>query len=378
MMIETEYHCSNGQHAYPPYDALDFLRNYLIIGDPSLGFVHTYRPDIYIVPDQTHNEFDPAVIIPKIDLGLAQGKKVALMWWDADLLMPNKHSENLNRALASYRDEPVYLCVDMYGTGLLQYTSPTHRNIPVKVLHCPWTQLTVVSQLCLATKQPFHGPCQQSPVQFCCFTNRLESHKEHLVRALLARNLDAVGHLVVKGQKISKSHYPVVPFYKWRDRTGWISSHDMQRCLIFDQQLEAMVGHWYLTQQRLNLMMSDIPLVVHADTSMGYMPISDKVWWPLMSGRMMLLYGRSGIYQEIREITGFDSGCYLDLEFDSIEGWDQKARTDRLECMLDKNLYVIKHAREKWHEVGSQLQDLALKIPNTLYQNFCRSLDQIK
>lgn len=299
------------------------------------------------------------------------------MWYDEDFMVPNKHSDVLNKALEPYAHESVYLCSNLSGTNLLQYTSPTHRNLPIKVLFVPWTILTAVAQMTMAAKK-FIGPEQQSSIQFGCFHNRPDTHKQQLIAALLHRQLSSIGHIVMDGKPLNQSCQLVLPFADTIDRLYWTSSHDMKKCFAFDQATQTMLGQWFVSQQRLNVMISDIPLIIGADTTLGIFPISDKLYWPVIAGRMLMLHSRAYMYQEFKNLTGFDCGSYLDLEFDGIEGWDQSAHSARLECMLDKNLYVIKHARDKWPEVAPQLQHLASNFANMIYQHFCDGLDQIQ
>lgn len=376
MTIITENHSSKGRHVYPTFNPIDHLRNLCVAGDQSLGFVHTYRPDIYLITDQTHNRFHPEIVVPKIEHGLRQGKKVALFWYDEDFIVPNEHDRDLCRALESFRDEPVYLCSTMHSSNLAIYTSPTHRNLPIKVLWCPWAQLTVLCQKFLATANSFQGPDLDSNIQFACYVNRVDQFKQDCIDIMLSKNLETIGHFVVQGKALS-NHERTILSGKPQDTNGWTSSHDMKKSLEYNWQMQLMVGYWFRNQQRLISMLGDIPLVIHPETNPGIFPLSDKFYWPVCGSRMVMLCGRQHLYREAAQITGFDFGCYLDLEFDSIEGWDRQAYITRLECMLDKNSYVIRHARDKWYEVQDKLRVLADDIPAKMYRHFCDALDQI-
>ena len=91
-----------------------------------------------------------------------------------------------------------------------------------------------------------------------------------------------------------------------------------------------------------------------------------------------MVYARAGFYKELQPLIEYDFSIYLDLEFDSMEGWDDSAALARLDCMIEKNSYVIKHAREVWVDIKDHLHQAATKLPENIYRSFSNSLNQIK
>lgn len=341
----------------------------------SLGFISHHRPDIHIVTDRTESQFDPDTFVPEIESALADGKKVGMFFWDEDFIEPNQHTERLIRALEPFADESVYLCSNMDGECILGYREKL--GLPIKTIHIPWWYVNTLEGFRkLDIRLRSTG---ESGLQFACYVNRPDWHKQMLKDCLLARNLAGIGDIRYDDRQLGSGDNVMNSYYQ-RDELGRLqsSSHDMKRSMIYDETRKIWVCHNTRNLPRLDQMLGDIPLVIQPESTLGIFCSTEKSIWPLMLGKLVMIQARPRFMQWFGEYVGYDFSSYLDLEYDSIDGWTQRLHQERTECMLDKNSYLIAHAREAWNQTKDGLQQLAQDLPDRVYRRFCSGLDQIK
>lgn len=352
---------------YPDYNSIDLKSYPRVDGMQSLGFMQQHRPDIHIITDKTEFNFIPSAVIPQIEHALKIGKKVALFFWDEDFITPSKYSDELNRCLESYRDEPVYLCSNMIGDQLKIYTY--QRSIPIKIIHVPWWYMTMIPAMISKKTGNYHGPTNINGKHSICLINRPDSHKDMLAVGLKSRGLD---DLLYQNPAQSPNSY-----YQPGDHDGWNSSHDMKRSLIWDKTLECWIDHNARNIVRLERILGDCPMVINPESTGGIFPISEKSFWPIVLDRMFVIWARAGIMRDLQNFLTYDLSSYLDLEFDGIEGYEIHDHQRRLECLLDKNYYTFTHARDIYPTVAEQIRNASRNIGPIFYRKFCESLDSI-
>ena len=378
MSTETENSDSHVMHShmYPSWSGLDLHSYDRFDGMYTLGFIQKHRPDIYLVADQTESDFDPDLIVPQIETGLEQGKKVCLFFWDEDFIMPSANKDRLNRELEAYADQPVYLCSNMSGECLLIYKE--QRSLPIKPVHVPWRYLAYVVNSSKINDLSYFGPAQPRGLEFACYNNRKEWHRDVLIESLVARGLASIGDITYQSQQIGSGKQPP-RYYQDNDRppSGWVSSNDNRRSIVNHENYPKLICHDSRNVSRLRQMLGDIPLVITAETNLGVFPVTEKCIWPIMLGRMFMIYARPRIMRQLQKYVEYAFEDYLDLEFDSIDGWTRAEQQQRLDCMLDRNLYTINHAREVWESVAIGVQNSARNLPARLYREFCQCLDEI-
>lgn len=361
-------------HSYPSWSEIDLHSYNRFDGMYTLGFIQKHRPDIYLVADQTESLFDPDLIMPQIETGLQQGKKVCLFFWDEDFIMPSSNKDRLNRELESYADQPVYLCSNMSGECLLVYKEK--RSLPIKPLHVPWRYLEYVVNVSKVYDFSYSGPTGPYGPKFACYNHRKDHHRDVLTKSLVRRGLQSIGDITYANQQLGSGESPVI-YYQDNDRLGWVSGHDDRRSIVTHEFYSKAICHAARNIPRLNKMLGDTPLVITAETNLGVFPVTEKCIWPILLGRMFMVYARPRIMRHLQKYVGYSFEDYLDLEFDSIDGWSCTEQKQRLDCMLDRNLYTITHAREVWESVATSVQNSAKELPVKIYAEFCQCLDEI-
>jgi len=341
----------------------------------SLGFIARHRPDIHILTDRLWSRYNADTIVPEIELALRHNKKVGLFFMAPDFIMPNENSEDLIRRLEPFQDEPVWLCSDMADECLLIYKE--QFALPIKSVFLPWVIVNFACNFDLTVGQDFLGPCTAKGLQFACYVNRTQSHKQDLKDRLLDRGWGSIGDIQYEGKQMGSG----TVHHEWRTEQEAqilnVDSNNTVRSLFVHAPSGRWVCHNAINLTRLKDQIGDIPLVLQPETTTGLFPITEKSVWPIMLQRLLMIYGRPRIMQTVQKFTSYDLGSYLDLEYDSIDGWTLKENLQRLDCMIEKNQYLIKHAREIWRQHQDQLVQARYDLPNLVYQQFCTGLDEI-
>lgn len=338
----------------------------------SLGFVAKHRPDIHIITDKTEIDYEPVSIVREIETALAQNKKVGLWFWDEDFIMGSQNKTQLDKMLQHYRDESVYLCSNMDGECLLTYK----QRVAIKVLHIPTWYFEMIRnwQWAGVTAESQHA----QKLQFACYINNSQWHKQLLQEVLLSRGLAHIGDIRHRGQQLAAGSTEACDYYQHGDREGWKSSHDMKKSLHFDHTNQVFIDHNIKNLSRLQSMLQDIPLVIQSESNLGIFPATEKTLWPILLNKLMLIQARPRFMQWLSEYVKYDFGKIFNLEHDRIDGWDQVAGRQRTEHMIDSNRYVIEHAREARAALKQDLANLAQSVPGIIYKKFCDGLDQIQ
>lgn len=351
---------------YPTYDNLDYKTYPRVDGMYSLGFVQEHRPDVHIVTDKSEQRYDPKIIVPEIENALHAGKKVALFFWDEDFIVSNEHSEELNRCLQDYTNESVFLCSNMIGDQLKIYSY--QRRIPIKIVHVPWWYMNTIPSMLARKTNYYLGPISQKGDHWACLINRQDPHKSMLIDGLNRHGL--IG--------LTNQNKSLTDYYQPGDRNGWRSSNDMKRSLVWDDELGYWIDHCGAKNiVRLEQILGDCPMVINPESTGGIFPMTEKSFWPIILDRMFILWARPGIMRDIQSYLDYDLALYLDLEFDSIDGYEPQDQLRRLECLIDKNHYTISHARDIYPTIAGQIRNASQKIGTFCYRQFCESLDSI-
>lgn len=262
----------------------------------------------------------------------------------------------------------------MDGECMLTYTETA--GWPIRVVHVPWWYLnTVTNYQAVLDGSRAHG---SNDLQYACYANRPEWHKQMLKDCLVVKTLDSIGDIRYDNRQLGAGNPRPYYYYQDQDRIGWTSSHDMKRSLVYDHQNQIWICHNARNLPRIQQMLQDIPLVIQPESNLGIFPMTEKSLWPMMLGRLVLIQARPRFMSWLQHYVGFDFSSYINLEYDAMDGWDTKHQQERTECMLDSNLDLIKNAREISQEQKPELDALALALPHRIYYRFCSGLDLIQ
>jgi hypothetical protein len=207
---------------------------------------------------------------------------------------------------------------------------------------------------------------------FCLIGNTLGTHKIELARELHNKHLSSYGLISVNGHcqcpgdlkdfcQINKEFVytvidPEYPVYARQTNINgiWVSKN-VENYLYLDQAYH------------------DIPLAINPETVVSDFKSTEKSIWPILLGKLFLVYGRQGSMTWIQRFYDIDIARFANIEYDLIS-----SSTDRLIKMVDDNRDLIKNAHSLYQQLQPELQEARWTLGANLYKFFVSQLEEIK
>jgi hypothetical protein len=117
----------------------------------------------------------------------------------------------------------------------------------------------------------------------------------------------------------------------------------------------------------------DIPLAINPETVVSDFKSTEKSIWPILLGKLFLVYGRQGSMTWIQRFYDIDIARFANIEYDLIS-----SSTDRLIKMVDDNRDLIKNAHSLYQQLQPELQEARWTLGANLYKFFVSQLEEIK
>jgi hypothetical protein len=362
---------------FPRYQDLNLTDYQPVNGYYVLGLLQQIRPDVtFITPEQWINYKNYAWLDRAIRRALASQQSVCIVPWDEAVLAHN--NTELGTVLNRFEHEPVWVATQLDPRDQIIYRS--QFNMRVKMFDLPWLLLNdALSYYRVCSHEAVSVPDQPSH-NYLCMLGRYEPHKFALALSLRDRGLNQHGLITVS----DPDKYPqenldfcvpnICPPSDSVSADATPGARAAARRQYGDIRISGNVKNYLHIEQTY----SDIPLIVHPDTTCGIFQNTEKVLWPLLLGRLMLTHGRPGVMNSIQKFYDVDFAEYANLEFDSYEGdWSTQAHAHRLDLMLDQNQDLISTAAKVHQRLQPQLEAARWTIGKNLYEYFVSQLDQI-
>jgi hypothetical protein len=374
---------------FPAYRDIDLTTTPLKWGYYVPGLIEQYRPDIELISiqldlteilneqgyiKQPHHNFDYSWLPEKIDQALDQGLRVGLLVEDEHVAFsPNQQLINIvNR----YCDQPVYWLTQFDQDRINRHYVGTH-GIQCKILELPW----VILNECLmynSVKQHrvptivSRGSSHHN--KFFTLTGRYEPFRKRLLEKLIEHRLDCHGLLTVQNTPGNDHAYnlgdrvTVEPHYPYSDQP--IKTH-AKMAAQFEQN-----NHWVScnTQNFLHIERTYLryPLAIIPETCPFNYFATEKSVWPVLLGKLFLIFGSAGCMQYIQRFYDVDISKFLNLEFDRVDIYTDQDIDRKLDLMLRYNKDFILNA----HRVYDQYRDQLQAARNTLGPNLYRFVQE--
>ena len=358
---------------YPEFNQVNLSNYELVNGFGTLGFLKKHRSDcIFITQDQWQDYNDYTWLDQLIKLGLSQGKIVCIVPWDESIINPDGHSK-LSVVLNKYIDDPVWMITQLEQEDQDIYTF--QHGIRCKIIEIPWWLLNDCLSYYAVTD---HIKTEISQQNYLCMLNRFESHKWDLALALKKHHLDTSGLITVRhanaypkenlefcqvNKKIPYSNYPgSLPIVGAATKINdvWISNN-VENFLFIEKEY------------------SNIPLIINPETTCGIFFSTEKSLWPLLLGKLMLIYGRPGAMRYMQRFYDIDFSIYANLEFDQPSyDWSDKGHQDRLELLINKNRSLIQDCTSVYQTLQPKLESARWTLGSNMYKFFISQLDKIQ
>lgn len=360
---------------YPDFDSINLVDYELVDGYYTLGFLKKHRPDcFFITSNEWNSQKDHRLLDQLIQHGLSKGLIVCVVQWDEDIINPGhlKLTEVLNK----YKDEPVWLVTQLNKYDQKIYTY--QHQLQCKIVEIPWYFLNE----CLTYYAVADRSISQEPTsnKFLTMLGRYDSrydrHKVDLAYAL--RPYEKFGTITISRNGKYPADLlefcqlnPVPPYTNIRTRWKPMAA-------------QVKIGKTWISSNVENFLhiqktYADIPLMIHPETTTGIFQITEKSLWPLLLGKLMLVYGKQGLMEDIQRFYDVEFSLYADLSFDQYNNkWSNEGHQERLQLLIERNQDLIRDCRDVYKKLQPKLELARWTLGRNIYQYFIQQLEQIK
>jgi hypothetical protein len=124
-----------------------------------------------------------------------------------------------------------------------------------------------------------------------------------------------------------------------------------------------------------------IPLAINPETTTAHFLSSEKSIWPILLGKLFLIYGRPGSMAWIQRFYDVDITRFADITYDSINLTGHSSGLDhdniRLNKMIVDNQDLIKNAKDIYQQLQPELESARWTLGKNLYKFFVSQLESI-
>lgn len=365
---------------YPLYENINLNDYETLFGYYTLGFIQRHRSDLSIIDirlknrswDCSHELANYDWLEPAIQQGLSQGRSVVIIPEDEHVVFAV--NTQLTAILNNYVDSPVYW-ITMLDFDAQKVYRDLHQ-FRIKMLELPWLLLNE----CLTYYPVAHTASDFAPNDnnhnfFCMIGNTANKHKSNLARELHNQQLSSYGLITVN------KNWPIdadlIEFCQVNHEVIYEPSTNPGYPMIA-RQLN-INGVW-VSQNVKNYLHIDqkyhnIPLAINPETTTGGFKSTEKSIWPILLGKLFLIYGRVGSMAWIQRFYDIDITTFANITYDSIPGHDHNRI--RLNKMINDNHELIQNARDIQLQLQPALESARWSLGRNLYKFFVSQLESI-
>ena len=371
---------------YPGYENITLTEYDTLFGYYTLGFIQRHRPDLFIIDirlknrswDCAHDLANYDWLEPKIQQGLSQGRSVVIIPEDEHVaFLANTQLTNI---LNNYVDSPVY-----WITMLDHHAQQAYRELHqfrIKILELPWLLLNeCLTYYRVADTATNFATNHNNYNFFCLIGNTASAHKTDLARELHKKQLSSHGLITVN--KNWSFPLDLLEFCQVNQENIYDPSTNPDYPIVARQT--NINGVWvsknvenYL---RIDQDYHDIPLAINPETTTINSKSTEKSIWPVLLGKLFLIYGRPGSMAWIQRFYDVDITAFADITYDAADettpgnGEDYDKR--RLRKMIDDNQDLIKNAKDIHQQLQPALESARWTLGKNLYNFFVAQLESI-
>ena len=206
---------------------------------------------------------------------------------------------------------------------------------------------------------------------------RNDTHKTQLVNELIDTGIADYGLISVLKIPPNLSHHgqekiqlTQVPWHPLPCQT----LNDPKKSRIYIAQKNIYISDMILALHDIEKLYKNIPLVIHPESTLGIFLNTEKCLWPILLGKIFLIYGRPQLMQSIQEFYDIDLDKIINLNFDTY-GFDEHKQ--RLTTLVSDNRDLLINAQNVYVEYQDQLENARWSIGKNMYRFFCKQLEKI-
>lgn len=348
---------------------MDITQYEPIAGCYTLGYIQQHRPDIHLIHEVAWKSYeDYAWLDTEIRQALAENKIVACVPWDEDIVANSP--EPLAKVLNQFVNDPVYW-VTQFDTEM-QKLYTFQYGIKCKMLELPWYLLNE----CLSYLYVEEHDIAQTigSVNYICLLGRYEPHKFAVAEELNRQGLSKYGYISVAypEQYPENDFCHTNPFPPYNADTLGAIPHGII------QHNNILISKNVQNFLRLKIQYANVPLVVNVETTCGIIHSTEKSIWPLLLGKLFLLFGRPGAVKFIQRFYDVDIAGYANVEYDLSTGWTPQDHQNRIERMVRDNRELITNAQEQFIQLQPSLEQAKFTFTQRMNNYFISQLALIK
>jgi hypothetical protein len=293
---------------------------------------------------------------------LQDNKKVLLFPGEEDFIYPV--NKNASYVLNQFQDQNVWLVTQLNPDSQKIYSF--QHNFKIKLLEIPY----VLLELCETYYK--HHKVQHLNVKnnynFLCMTGRFDDHKGDLIKTLYEHKLDQYGLITI----VANKSYP--DWYTQNCKINKVSPTVPVEGLDIERLIDDNVFNFLNIENEYK----DIPLIVHAETSRGIFYSTEKTLWPLLLGKLCLIYGPPENMKHIQRFYDLSFDLYAELSFDQTpQDWDAQSQRNRLTNMIKKNYDLLVSCQKTYNMLVTELESARWTIGKNIYEFVVKQLSQI-
>ena len=358
----------------PEYKVVNIRDYEPICGMYTIGFIKHHYPLIHIIDvcaweqNETHYKW----LAIAIDNALSEGKIVFVMLYDEDIIFPINNA--LSLVLNSYINDNVYFITQLDD----DYIYTNEHNIQCKILELPWMPLN--DCLCYDALHITYDSSAQNSKNYMSFIGRPSPHKIDLIASLQQNNLSHLGLSTVSTDKdyrnlpkLLQDSCTVNKYQPYTDKKCTLYPKERGCYVVDDILISGNVKNFIQLQKYYN----DIPLTIHTETTLGIFFSTEKSVWPVLLGKLFLIYGRPGTMSWIQRFYNIDMSEYINLHFDTLPAWNDTEQKIKLEHLITDNKEFIINAKEIHTSISDNLISARYKFGENLYNFFNSQIDKI-
>ena len=356
----------------PAYDVINVQTQPQTAGYYTLGMIEKYRPDIELVHlEQWKSTICYKWLDQRISTALEKKKIVCIAPWDENVSWPV--NLGLAEVVNKYENESVYWITQCSPEGIKVYSH--HHNIRLKIIELHWWLLND----CLTFDQlrSTEKSIRNAYKNYLCMLGRYEPHKYQLGKQLHNCGLSKYGTITVaypfaypKDHEEFSQECTVKLYPKLNHRLGKTRANTKIGNVWASGNVENYIA--------LEKEFSNVPLIINPDTSCNIICMTEKLLWPILLGKLFLLYGNAGITASIQRFYDVDISKWANLEFDNIVGWSDEHNQSRLNFMIENNRNLITDCRDLYHQLQPDLKNAKFTVGRNLYKFFLQQLEKVQ
>jgi len=317
-----------------------------------------------------HNEENYDWLQSAIEISLKNKKIVCIIPWDEHIVFIKNYQ--LSNILNRFINEPVYWITNIEENA---NTYKSYHNIQIKMIELPWWLLNdCLTYYRVANTEPNEYVYSKSYLSMV--GNAWYPHKFELIRQLQKNNLSQYGiNTAAKLQDIPEDlsdtviTNPIPPYTQWNPQYQKMAAQKQVNGIWISSNVEN-----YL---KINEHYPSIPLVINAETVMIPLFVTEKSIWPILLGRMFILYGRPRLIEYVQRFYDIPIDKFSNIEYDSINGYLLEDQLYRLECLITKNKELIKYSNDLYVELKPELEAARWTFGKNMYRYFTEQICKI-